>query len=164
MPGLLRVELPYASAGGALGLFLIVFATKPAIVDAVAKIVVPPISALPAIETYLGRVDAGKIDEAWRLLDSEAKSGLAQDLDQLRRIYANAREPLGKVTNRTELGTNLVISPAGYPLGAYRIISFRTRFANGQCYLEAVSARATSELEWRVYDHNINPQPIPCPP
>jgi hypothetical protein len=162
IPGLIRIQLPYASAGGALALFVIVFATKPAIVGTIVNLIEPKHDPLPTIQAFLGRIDTGRVEEAWQSMDNIARAGPAQDLDQIRKIYANARAPLGDVRQRTEIGANLFYSPAGYPIGVYRLATFRTHFLSGQCYLEKVLVRANDKLEWNVYDHNIDPHSIAC--
>lgn len=162
VPGILNIEMPYVRAGGALALFAVIFFMKPAIIDSVAKLVPPQSSPMPAMQAYLERIDARKLDEAWDMLDGEAKRGVARDRDAYRRVYAAGRDPLGPVQSRVEMGLQEVRSPSGWPIGIYRIVGFRTRFATGQCHLESVAVRATDDNQWRVYEHNVNPIPIPC--
>lgn len=162
IPGMLNVDLAFAKAGGALALFVLVYATKPAIVGAVANLKEPKFSPMPTIMAYLAKIDAGSFDEGWEQLDDESKRGLASDRDQYRRLFRTAQETLGIAEGRTELGMDRLSSPSGYPLGIYTIVNFKTRFSRGECHLESVSARATNELQWKVYAHQISPQPIPC--
>jgi Protein of unknown function (DUF4019) len=162
IPGMLNVELPFAKAGGALALFIIVFATKPAIVGVTANIVFPSTSPAPVITSFLQKIDGNKLDEAFDQLDDDAKSTFAKDRGQLKQIYHAARDPLGAVADRSEIGVTQQASPSGYPVGAYRSVTFRTKFASGLCYAELVTVRATNALEWKIYNHNILPTPIPC--
>lgn len=162
IPGFLNINSPYVKAGGALAVFGIVFFLKPAIIGGVAKLVAPEESPLPAINEYLQRVDRLEMDAAWELLDGEAKRGVARDRDAYKRAYAGGRAHLGEPLDRIEAGLQEVRSPSGYPIGIYRLVAFRTRFASGQCHMETVSVRATDDVHWRVYEHNVSPMPVPC--
>lgn len=161
-PGILNITLPYARAGGALAVFLIVFLNKPALVDAVGKFVPPASSPLPVALDYLTKVDAKDLDAAWSVLDSEAKATVARDRDMYRAAYAGGRFPLGEVSSRTQIGLQQVTSPNGYPPGIYSVIVFKTRFASGLCHAEQVSARATTDMVWRAFDHNVSVAQVPC--
>lgn len=162
IPGILNITLPYARAGGALAVFLLVFLNKPALVESVGKFVPPADSPLPAVMDYLSKVDRNQLDAAWTVLDSEAKATVARDRDMYRAAYAGGRSPLGEVANRTQMGVQEVTSPPGYPPGIYRVLTFKTRFTSEQCRAEQVSARATTDMVWRVFDHNVSVVSIPC--
>lgn len=162
IPGILKVDSSYVKAGGALAVFVVVFLLKPAIIGSVAHLVAPPQSPLPVIEGYLSAIDAGKLDAAWEMLDDEAKRGVARDRDAYRQAYVGGRTPLGAVIGRVQNGIQEVRSPSGYPVGIYRIVSFRTKFQIGTCHAEMVSVRATDDLVWRPFDHNVSPLPVPC--
>jgi hypothetical protein len=160
LPGSFGYQSGPVSATGAVTLFFAVMAARPKLVDAVAKLIPPDISPNPVIETYLEDIDAGKVDAAWEQLDVEAKKTIARDREAIRRVYATGRAPLGAVSQRTEIGLQELRSPSGFPLGLYRIVTYRTRFASGAEHLEMVSVRATDDLKWRVFGHNISPAPI----
>jgi hypothetical protein len=165
MPGILNINLPYAKAGGALALFLLVFATKPAIVkvtEQVTATIFPSASPKPVIDSFLKNVDENKLDDAFDQLDPDARTTFAADRAQLKQIYHAARDPLGAVDSRSEIGVTQQSSPSGYPTGSYRSVMFRTKFASGQCYAELVTVRAIDSREWKVYNHNMSPTPIPC--
>ncbi|WON75237.1 DUF4019 domain-containing protein [Nitrosospira sp. Is2] len=162
IPGILNVDLPYVKAGGALALFTMVFLMKPQIIETIDKIVPPAVSPTAAIEAYLSKVDAKKIDEAWGLLDEEAKLGVARDRQAYRDVYASGRDVLGKVLERDDIGVQEYQSPPGYPVGIYRIVTFRTKFESGECHQESVALRAIDGKRWHVYLHSIVPTPIPC--
>lgn len=162
IPGILNVTLPYARAGGALAVFLLVFLNKPALVDSIATFKAPQESPMPAVMEYLSKIDKNEIDEAWNLLDSGSKATVARDRDMYKASYTGGRQPLGEVLNRMQMGVSEVTSPPGYPPGIYRLLAFKTRFASDQCRAEQVSARATTDMAWRVFDHNVGAVPIPC--
>ena len=162
IPGILKLTLPYARAGGALAIFLLVFLNKPTLVESVGKFVPPKVSPLPTVLDYLSKVDKNEIDVAWSLLDSEAQATVASDRDMYRAAYSGGRQPLGEVANRTQMGVQEVTSPPGYPPGIYKVLTFKTRFASEQCRAEQVSARATTDMVWRVFDHNVSVVAIPC--
>lgn len=164
IPGMLHVELPLAKAGGALAIFAIVFWQKPAIVEAVARVEAPATSPSPLVDQFLSYSDAGDWRRLWDMLDPEAKGVVIQSFDQLRRVYAASRTPLGTVLSRREMGSGGIESPPGYPIGLYQHLSFRTKFSYGHCHMEVVTVRATDALQWRVFDHFISPQTIPCLP
>jgi hypothetical protein len=162
IPGILNVTLPYARAGGALAVFLLVFLNKPALVETIAKFEPPKESSIPAIMEYLSKIDKNEIDDAWNLLDSGAKATVARDRDMYKAAYSGGRQPLGEVLNRTLIGSSVVTSPPGYPPGIYSVVRFKTRFASNQCHAEDVSTRGTTDMVWRVFDHNVSVVPIPC--
>ena len=114
--------------------------------------------------SYLEKVDGKEIDAAWEALDTAAKETLAKGRDSYRASYAAGREPLGTVTKRVQIGTQDLSSPSGFPVGLYRIITFKTEFGANGCRPEAVSVRATTEEEWKVFAHQVGMVPIPCSP
>lgn len=163
IPGMLQIDFPYIKAGGALALFLVVFATKPAIVHAVAKIEAPTTSALPVINGYLKLIDDGKIDEALNTLDSESPGASPAVREEIRQVYSAGRTNLGKVLERIRIGqSGRLLSPSGYPEGLYVVHTYKTKFASGLCHLESVSVRAKDSTQWKVFDHNVSPSPMPC--
>lgn len=162
IPGILKISLPYARAGGALAVFLLIFFNKPTLVETVGKFVPPNESPLPAVTEYLSNVDSNQMDAAWSLLDSEAKATVARDREMYKTAYTGGRRPLGAVVERVQIGVQEVTSPTGYPPGIYRMLTFKTKFASGQCHAEQVSTRATTSMVWRVFDHTVSVVPIPC--
>ena len=161
IPGILKVDLPYAKAGGALAIFVMVLLNKPALVESVAKFVPPPEPGLPIALDYVSKVDAHMLDMAWESLDSESKATVARDRVVYNQAYENGRYALGQVSRRIPMGTSEVTSPSGYPLGIYRIIAFRTSFLSGRCHQEKVALRGAEDMRWRVFEHSIDPSPIP---
>lgn len=162
IPGILKINIPYIEAGGALALFLLVFLFKPAIVQGVGNFKTPPVPPHPVIEKYLSLVDANSLDDAWESLDAASRAGVASDRAQYKRLYENARTPLGTPVSRTEQGAQQFESPQGYPAGIYRVVTYRTKFNNDRCRMENVTVRATNEIEWKVYEHNISPLAVEC--
>jgi hypothetical protein len=162
IPGILDLQLPYLKAGGALAMFAVVFLMKPAIVSSVSRVVPPEDSPNKAINSYLTSVDKNDLSGAWEQLDPEAKIGVARDKDAYKQAYDAGRTSLGAIAVRTSIGVQELQSPSGHPIGVYRAIGFRTKFADGSCRFEQVMVRGAEDRQWRVYEHNISPMTIPC--
>lgn len=162
IPGILKITLPYARAGGALAIFLLVFLNKPVLVKSVANFVRPEYSSQAAALEYLSKIDDNQIAIAWDLLDPRAKATIAKDRELYEETYNGGRLPYGEVESRALIGSGEFVSPPGMPQGIYQSIRFKTHFETGGCRDEIVKSRAADEKTWRVFDHYVSPQPIPC--
>ncbi|ARO32338.1 hypothetical protein NXC14_PA00041 (plasmid) [Rhizobium sp. NXC14] len=170
LPGVLGIEwkgpggVPAIRAGGALALFVLVFLFRPTIEGATVKFVPPAASPEPIALSYLAASDSGNITQAWSELDDAAKGIVIGSRDDMERMYKDFVTRLGQVQSRKLMGTGGAESPPGYPLGLYRVLNYRTKFANdgGKCRLEAVTVRATQDLIWKVFSHLISPTTIDC--
>ncbi|MFS8047041.1 DUF4019 domain-containing protein [Rhizobium sp. BR 314] len=171
LPGTLGVEwsgpggMPAVRAGGAIALFALVFLFRPTIEGATVKFVPPTTSPEPVIQSYLADTDAGNISKAWSELDDTAKGLIIGSEADLEKVYKSFVAPLGAVQWRSEpKGTAGVESPPGYPVGLYRATNYYTKFANdnGKCRVESVTVRATQDLVWKVFSHQISPTTIDC--
>ncbi|GAB4176847.1 MAG: hypothetical protein OHK0024_14350 [Thalassobaculales bacterium] len=50
-----------------------------------------------------------------------------------------------------------------FPIGLYRQNRYLSKFGNAaDCRLEAVTARATNDLKWRIFSYEISPMTVPC--
>lgn len=163
-PGFLDIDfMPVARAGGALGLFLVVYLLRPTIEKTVPDFKEPTVPPDPVADQYLTFIDAGLVKEAWDAMDPIARERLVPKFDRMEQIYRATRTPLGRTEIRTSIGTDVLTNPSGHPLGLYRILAYRTKFANlTDCRRETVALRATQDLRWRVYTHQIEQTPIPC--
>jgi hypothetical protein len=171
LPGTIGIEwngpggIPAIRAGGAIALFALVFLFRPTIEDAAVKLVPPATSPEPVIQSYLAAADRGDIGKAWAELDTTAKGLIVGSEDDLRTLYESFVAPLGPVVWRSPAkGSAGIESPSGYPIGLYRATTYYTKFANdnGKCRVESVTVRATQDLVWRVFSHQISPATLDC--
>ena len=164
IPGsLVIVHKNFVRAGGAVGLVVLVLFFQPEIKEKVIQLVEPTQPAEPVALEYLKSVDSFQHANTWNFMDPESKGYSVDSLESLTRILETFRRPLGEVVSRELTGMNSVQSPQGYPLGLYRTLAFRTHYSNdATCRMEQVVVRATQDLTWKVFGHNISPTPIPC--
>ena len=66
-----------------------------------------------------------------------------------------ARDPLGKVEQRSVLSTNFATSFPGAPEGTYAIVLFRTSFAKKTDATETVTLEREADGAWRVVGYFI---------
>jgi hypothetical protein len=162
LPGFIEIKYKLAvRAAGALALFVIVYLFQPKIESGVITFVEPLQSPEPIAAAYLHDVDSADIAGAWRQIDAEARGTVVDNFQTMERIYKSYRSPLGEVVSRRLSGMNSMQSPQGYPAGLYRGLSFITKF-NAGCRGEAVTLRATQDLQWRVFSHLISPNAVEC--
>jgi len=164
IPGTIGVEYKSIKAGGALALFVIVFfLLRPTIEKQSVNLVVPVEDPVPVAQKYLAALDNGNLQSAWDQLDPVSQGRLVSNVDQLRKLYDSAIKPLGPFEKREVVGVNTLESPSGYPVGLYRVITYRTKFKNSpSCRMESVAVRATEDLKWRVYSNEISPINVEC--
>ncbi len=161
IPGILNITTPYIKSGGALAVFVLIMANQPNIIGQAKKIISSKDSTL-AIAEYLKKIDDNQLDAAWDSLDDGAKETVASDKQPLRSAYQNGRASLGSLISRSPpMGTNAYFNPPGFPEGAYRVVTYRTRFSGG-CHQEAVSVRSLNDGDWRVFNHVVDFNVIPC--
>jgi len=162
IPGILKVDLPYVKAGGALAIFVLILTNRDDVVSAALNLVVTKKDPTPVIEEFLAKVDSKKLDEAWDSLDSMAKLTVAADRTSYDRVYAEGRYALGDVITRSKaLGQETFFNPSGSPSGTYKLVVYRTQFKDG-CHQENVSVRADDKNNWKVFGHGISVTNIPC--
>lgn len=164
LPGYINVQYKsVVRAGGALGLFAVVYWFQPTIEQTAVRLVIPPDPPEPVAAAFLSNVDAGDVTLTWQQLDPAARDAIVPDLKQYERIYKTFRHPLGTALSRDLIGVDAVQSPSGYPIGIYRSLTYRTRFSQaGKCRSEGVILRASQDLKWRVFNHRIAPDSIDC--
>lgn len=163
IPGTIGISYKSVRAGGALALVVMVYFFQPSIVAQSVKFIIPPTDPDPIARRYLKALEAGDIQDAWNQLDPVSRGRLVTDIEQLRKLYDVTIRPLGRRGEPTIVGVNTVESPSGYPVGLYRVLTYRTQFSNEKlCRLEHVTVRATQDLQWRVYANQIDPRPVDC--
>lgn len=168
LPGVIglnaNVHLGAIRAGGAATFFVIVLMFRPALKDQAVSFVPPTTPAEPVAAEFLKLTDNGQYLEAWASLDREAKGTTFSDEKTMDTIYTNARVPLGTVEYRKLNGSSTMQSPPGYPIGLYSTLTYKTKFSgdNGKCRMEMVSLRATQDLVWKTFGHQVSPVPIDC--
>lgn len=119
--------------------------------------------ANPAALQFLGALDGGRLSAAWALVDEGAKGLIVGSMEDFATIYRGSRARLGVVSSRSQVGLNSVISPVGFPSGAYRVINFLSKFeGDTNCRLEVVVLRSVEEGTWRLFNYNIDHSTVPC--
>ncbi len=156
IPGMLDINLPYAKAGGALAVFVLIFTTEPAIVRTVAIVKPPNFSPEPMIETYLKAVDEKHTDTAWSMFSKTAQRGAIKTAAEYKDLYNSTRYQFGELSERKKIGAQEAISPNGMPLGAYFSILYQTKFSGGTCVQESVTTISTDGKNWGIFGHTID--------
>ncbi|EGQ7944484.1 DUF4019 domain-containing protein [Vibrio cholerae] len=94
---------------------------------------------------WLGIVDSGEYAVSWQKADPYFQSQLPEASWDM--ALKEAREPLGAVVSRTELGSKEYTSLPGVQDGEYLIIQFKTDFQNKKSLTETVTLSKSSG-EW----------------
>jgi hypothetical protein len=159
LPGSLHVSYRgYLRAGGALGLFALVFLSEPAIGKGVAHFVEPSVSARPAVESFLAAIDSKDARASWVLLGPSAKNHVSGGEPAWVELYRNDVSPLGELESRKLIGETQAESPSGAPPGIYREFRYRSKHtADGAFRLESVVVRANAERVWEIFAYQISP-------
>lgn len=161
LPGLFEIKYKsVARATGAAAFFLVVYATQPVLERHIANFV--PADGDPTIPAtmFLKLIDDGELQKAYALLDVDAQKywgGLPTFLS----LYENSKSLIGRAESRVLVGTDVIVNPPNYPLGSYRLLTYRSRFAGG-CRSELVGLRAGQDLAWHIWSHIVSPTTIPC--
>lgn len=164
LPGFLDVQFKgVARAGGALGLFLLVWASQPAIAKAVVTLKVPGESPDATISKFLTDLDRADIDASYADLDQVSRDTMVPTKMFWQTLYDGNLKDLGQLEERKLLGVNAYESPPGFPMGIYRQQSFLSKYkAASGCRQEAVTVRADQDAHWKVYSYQISPVPVEC--
>jgi hypothetical protein len=163
LPGELRLRsVPFLRAGGALGLFALVYLFQPQIVKSVGNFKAPDDSGRGDIDAIVAAADKGDGASAVATLGPGLKYFGISEKDA-EEMIANTRRPLGKVEDRKLVSAGMVESPAGWPAGIYKVASFRTKFAaSPQCRPEMVALRGNDKQQWEGWSYQIGFTDIPC--
>jgi len=162
IPGLLEVEIPFVKAGGAIALFVIVYAMRPQIVVATHIVTIPTRNSAPEVASeYMAKVDADNFDGAFSLLDPEAPA--IKDKATYLSVYRASRGMMGKELKRTgPIGFSDFQTPSGWPVGVYRTLTYRTEFQGNSCRDEAIMLRGRPDGYWRVWEQQVSTNASPC--
>lgn len=166
LPGYLEIRHQgVVRAGGSIALFVLVYLMQPVFEAKVIRFESPPEPPQPAAERYLAAVDAGDLATSWSLLDPAGRQRLVHSQAEYDAIYRNARVPLGPVQFRRQQGSNGAADLPGLPPGIFRQLNYITKFGNDSaCRSEVIVTRATADISWKVFNHNISPHTFSCPP
>jgi hypothetical protein len=164
LPGFLDVRYKgVVQAGGALAVFVVVLLLYPAGGRSQGgpgrEGVVPKGDAALEAAKYLDLIDSGRLADAFGTLDSAA----GYQWSEYQQAYGAQRIPLGKPLTRTLVGTQQALDPPGAAPGAYKALTYRTRFANDpSCRPETVTLRGVDAQTWKVYGHLVGMSRIDC--
>ena len=102
---------------------------------------------------WLALTDAGNAAGSWDAAARQFKSAMTREgwVESLKK----ARDPLGKLEQRTVLSTTFANSFPGAPDGTYAIVLFRTSFAKKADAAESVTLERESDGAWRVVGYFI---------
>jgi hypothetical protein len=164
MPGFLDIQYKgLFRTGGALALAAGVYLSSPAITQSASTLIEPKAEAEPVGLAFIHAVDAGNVEDSWNQLDPNAIGQSIDTIEHWKTIMTNYRKPLGRALTRQLVGTGTITSPPGYPIGIYRRLTYRTKFAGAtSCRPEEVDLRATQDNQWRVFNYLIGPSGIDC--
>ncbi len=166
LPGYLHVEYKNVfRAGGALGLFAVVWFFQPVIEKNAVTFETPEQSPDPVIATFFDALDRGEIMQVYDQIDPVLRESWGITAQRWEELYnANLRD-LGPMVRRELMGVNALISPSGFPLGLYRYQNYLTKYKNIKgCRAESLMVRATQDKLWRVSSYQISPVTVDCPP
>jgi len=102
---------------------------------------------------WLALTDAGNAAGSWDAAARQFKGAMPRErwIESL----TKARDPLGKLEQRTVLSTTFANSFPGAPDGTYAIVLFRTSFAKKADAAESVTLERESDGAWRVVGYFI---------
>nr|WP_281438964.1 MULTISPECIES: DUF4019 domain-containing protein [Pseudomonas] len=136
---------------------------NPQITSSTVNLVEPAEPAEPIALNYLELTDGGKISLSWNAMDPDLRSLSFDSLEVMEKMYGSFRAPLGNIIIRKTVGVQSVQSPAGFPVGLYRGVSYITHFSSdNECRMEYVVLRATQDLVWKVASYSITPYLVHC--
>ena len=106
-----------------------------------------------AARDWLALTDADKAAESFDAAGKQFKNAMTRDgwVDALKK----ARDPFGKMEQRTVLSTTFATSFPGAPDGNYAIVLFRTSFAKKTDASETVTLEREADGAWRVVGYFI---------
>jgi hypothetical protein len=102
---------------------------------------------------WLALTDAGNGGGSWDAAAQLFKNAVPRDrwIESLKQ----AREPLGKLDQRSVISTNFATSFPGAPDGNYAIVLFRASFEKKADGAESVTLQRESDGAWRVVGYFI---------
>jgi hypothetical protein len=159
VPGFLHISLRGSvRAGGALGVFVIVYFFSPASLVATPKL--KNLATTPEVEiaSWFQLVDAAKYDEAWERASTAVKDTMPKAA--FKQLFEAQRTPLGHPNSERLLYS---ISPAeALPdgrRGNFRIYGYKTVFSNSSVDMVEWLLLGEENKVWRIMSHNVAPVP-----
>lgn len=155
IPGFLQLRLGSSlRAGGALGVFAVLYFLNPASLIAQEEIGPEPDGdPRTAAEAFLRKADTLDFSKVWRSLSDAAHH--AFDRDSLRDAFLNVRPPLGDVATRKLLGVHSSNGMPGWPSAHYRAFEYETEFESGARRIEFVTVMS-EDGTWKAANHTIH--------
>lgn len=164
IPGQFEIKhLPFVRAGGALAVFAAVFFAPTSVVTPVTQLKAPTQDPAPVVEKWFAAVDSGDYQAAWNQADPATAQWFNLKIENFVQVFQNTRTPLGKIISRRLTNQGDMTNPPNLPPGIYRSFLYLSKFEkSAQCMTESLAVRATDELQWRVFSHQISYVPVPC--
>jgi hypothetical protein len=157
LPGFL--DLRYKSvfrAGGSLAVFALIYLNSPSIGASVTRVVIPKTDPMPVAHAFFDALATGDPSRSWALLPAAARQQVDSEA-AWDKLYASALRPLGNVQHRELVGEAAQTSPPGWPPGAYKGLTFRTRFANDDApRAESLVLRGNDREQWEVFSYQVS--------
>jgi len=104
-------------------------------------------SEMAAATAWVSLIDAGRWDESWTSAGTLFQSRMAEP--SWAPAIQPVRDPLGAVSSRSMLSVASTTSLPGTPDGHYRVVQFKTSFANKKDATETV-VLACEPAGWKV--------------
>ncbi|TXH34188.1 MAG: DUF4019 domain-containing protein [Rhodospirillaceae bacterium] len=164
LPGSIEAEVPHVvKAGGALALFVIVWFSSPAITKSIANLKTPSAPTKPVIEEFLTQLDSHDMQATFDLFDKELVKETGLTIDGWKEMYDAILGASGNLVSRKKIGVETVRNPPAVPVGLYNRTFFISKYAKDQkCRKEAVTLRATNDLQWTIAFYNVEPTQVDC--
>ena len=154
LPGFLEIRNRAVSAGGALGMFLVVYFGAPAALSPVLK---EPgeisTNAQPVIERWFKSMDSGDHMGAYQQTSARFKNQYTYA--QFEQLTIQYMGPLGKVRDRKLSSTAFAQSPPGAPVGRYQYNTYETNFERFAKPLYMNVTVIGESNEWKVFGFSI---------
>lgn len=112
-----------------------------------------PDAAKEAAEAWLALADKGDAQGTWDQAASAFKTGIEQK--EWENTLPKARQPLGEVTSRTLLSSEVTTSLPGVADGEFVIFRFQTSFASKRRASEALLMQKEADGIWRTVGYFI---------
>lgn len=156
-------HLPFIRASGGIAVFAAIFFAPASFVAPVAQFKTPVESAEPVLQQWFSYVDRGDFNGAWSLMDPASRQWYHLSKADFEEVFENAYLPLGKANTRLVVSRGNTVNPPNMPPGIYKFVTYLTKFTNSrECVQEAVALRATEDVIWKVFSHQVSYVQIPC--
>lgn len=110
-------------------------------------------AAIEDVRSWLDLIDHGQYADSWQQAAAVFQS--ATTPDQWTGAVTSAREPLGEITSREVVASQLRESLPGAPPGNYVVIEYASAFAKKERAKEIVTAAQAPDGSWKVAGYFI---------